>query len=188
MNVRRLLYSLLLPLGAVALAARFDAPRWALGTQADVLPALMVYFGLRGGVTEIALAACLGGAAFDAVSANPPGAAILPLFLIGFALHEKREFLAGDQAFVQCVLGAAASALAPIGQWTILSLSGRHAAVLPEAGFGIVFQGLGLTAVGAAATPLLFWALERREQPEGGARRFALPGEAGNREIVRRRR
>ncbi len=57
--------------------------RHLLGAQVDLLPVLMVYTALNAGLPVIASLAVLGGLGFDALSANPLGVTILPLFIVG---------------------------------------------------------------------------------------------------------
>ena len=45
----------------------------------------------------------LGGLWFDSLSANPLGVSVLPLFLVGLAIHLNRELILRDQAFAQVV-------------------------------------------------------------------------------------
>ncbi len=47
--------------------------RKLLGAQVDLLPALMVYASLCGGLTTVVLLAVCGGLLFDSLSANPLG-------------------------------------------------------------------------------------------------------------------
>ena len=58
--------------------------RHLLGAQVDLLPVLMVYAALNANLPTVAALAILGGLWFDALSANPLGVTILPLFAVGF--------------------------------------------------------------------------------------------------------
>ena len=71
----------------------------------------------------------LGGLWFDSLSANPLGVSVLPLFVVGLAIHVKRELIVRDQTFAQVVLGAAAPALAvPLLTLLLLLTTRPHAA------------------------------------------------------------
>src|ERR1700690_1638914 len=60
----------------------FSAPRHLFGAQIDLLPALMIYAALNTNVVSVSILAIAGGLWFDALSANPLGVTILPLFAI----------------------------------------------------------------------------------------------------------
>ena len=123
-----------------------------LGAQTDLLPALIVYASLTGGLTTVALLAVCGGLWFDALSANPLGITMLPLFLIGLAINRQREFILRDQIFAQFILGLAASAAAPL-LTLLLLFSGGHAPII---GWGTLWQWLVMSLGGGLLTPLCF--------------------------------
>ena len=123
-----------------------------LGAQIDLLPALVVYASLTGGLTTVALLSVCGGLCFDALSANPLGITMLPLFLIGLAINRQREFILRDQLFAQFILGLAASAAAPL-LTLLLLFSGGHA---PIVGWGTIWQWLVMSFGGGLLTPLCF--------------------------------
>jgi hypothetical protein len=162
--------------------ATLAGPRHWLGAQIDLLPALMVYTALNADIVTVSLLAVLGGLWFDAFSANPLGVTILPLFVIGFPIHVRRELILRDLPFAQLVLGTAASAAAPALTVLLLLNGGKQ----PLIGWGSLWQWGVMTAGGAAATPIIFalfdWcgrALGYKEQTEMGFR--------PDREIRRRR-
>ena len=126
--------------------------RGLLGAQIDLLPALVVYASLTGGLTTVALVAVCGGIGFDALSANPLGVTMLPLFLIGFAIQRQREFILRDQFFAQFILGLAASAAAPLLVLLLLFSGGRA----PLVGWGTIWQWLVMSLGGGLLTPLCF--------------------------------
>lgn len=143
-------------LGAAFLAvfweAAFGSVRHLLGAQIDLLPPLMVYAGLCTGTTTVALLALCGGLWFDSLSANPLGVTVLPLLVIGLALHAKRDLILRHEPFAQVVLGLGASAVAPV--LTLLELlTMGHA---PRLGWGTFWQLAVLSAGGAIATPICF--------------------------------
>lgn len=122
------------------------------GAQINLLPALMVFAGLQSGVLTVSLAAWLGGLCFDALSANPLGISVLPLFLVGLAVEWRRELILRDQLFAQIVLGTLASALVPALTVLMLLSAGKA----PLLGWGSCWQLLVMTATGGIATPLVF--------------------------------
>src|SRR5208283_1757969 len=109
-----------------------------LGAQVDLLPALIVYAGLSADLVTVALLAFLGGLGFDALSANPLGVSVLPLFAIGLAIYANRELILRDQTFAQWSLGLAASAAAPPLTLVILLTTGHK----PLLGWGSLWQWL----------------------------------------------
>ena len=98
----------------------FNGLRELLGAQIDLLPALMVYTGLSAGLAGVTLVAIVGGLAFDALSANPLGISVLPLFLVGWVIHAKRDLIMREEVYAQRILGLAASVVAPV--FTLLLL------------------------------------------------------------------
>jgi hypothetical protein len=122
-----------------------------LGAQVDLLPALMVCAALNTDIVTVSLLAVLGGLWFDALSANPLGVTILPLFAIGFVIYVKRDLIL-RVPFAQFVLGTAASAVTP-GLTVLLLLTGGWNPLL---GWGSLWQWLVMTAGGAVATPVVF--------------------------------
>jgi cell shape-determining protein MreD len=146
----------LLVLGAAFLAvfgeAAFGGARYLFGAQVDLLPALMVYAGLCTGLTTVTLLALFGGLWFDSLSANPLGVTVLPLFVVGLAIHLKRELILRDETFAQVVLGLGASAVVPLLTLVLLLTMGRG----PLVGWGTLWQLIVLSVGGAVATPICF--------------------------------
>jgi rod shape-determining protein MreD len=132
--------------------ATFPGLRHLLGAQVDLLPALMVCAALNTEIVTVALLAVFGGLWFDALSANPLGVTILPLFAVGFLICLQREFILRGLPFAQIVLGAIASAIVPVFTVLILLSGGKE----PLLGWGSLWQWIVMTAGGAAATPILF--------------------------------
>ena len=93
MRPGRFLIVLLLAYLAVFLQAGFDAPRVWLNGQVNLVPPLMVYTALRLNLTCVTTLAIVAGLWLDALSANPLGVSIAPLFLAGFVLLLQREVL-----------------------------------------------------------------------------------------------
>ncbi|MDD5139507.1 MAG: rod shape-determining protein MreD [Verrucomicrobiales bacterium] len=132
--------------------AALSAPRNLLGAQVDLLPVLMVYAALNANITIVALLAIFGGLWFDALSANPLGVTILPLFAVGFVILSQREFILHKLSFAQIVLGAVACAVVPALTVLLLLTGGGQ----PLLGWGSLWQWLVMTAGGAVATPVIF--------------------------------
>jgi rod shape-determining protein MreD len=149
-------FNTILILGTAFLAvfgeAAFPLLRHWLGAQVDLLPALMVYAALNVDIVTVSLLAALGGLWFDALSANPLGVSVLPLFAVGFVIYLQRELILRELPFAQFVLGAAASAVVPALVALLLLTGGQE----PLLGWGSLWQWLVMTAGGAVATPILF--------------------------------
>jgi cell shape-determining protein MreD len=132
--------------------AAFPGVRHLLGAQVDLLPAIMVYAALNANLATIALLAIFGGLWFDALSVNPLGITILPLFTAGFVIFSQRDLILRGISFAQMVLGAAASAVVPALTVLLLLTAGKE----PLLGWGSLWQWLVMTAGGAVATPVIF--------------------------------
>lgn len=131
--------------------------RHLLGAQVDLLPVLMVYAALNTNLATVALLAIFGGLWFDALSANPLGVTILPLFAVGFGIFLRREFILHKLSFAQIVLGAVACAVVPALTVLLLLTGGAQ----PLLGWGSLWQWLVLTGGGAMATPIIFALFQR---------------------------
>jgi rod shape-determining protein MreD len=142
---------------AIFWSARFDGLRAIFEAQIDFLPALMVYAALSANLWTLAGLAAFGGIGFDALSANPLGISVLPLFLVGYFIFLKRELILRDEIFAQCFLGGLASAAAPALTLIFLFSVGEK----PMTGVGTLWQWLVMSAGGAIATPILFWFFDR---------------------------
>src|SRR6516225_55573 len=152
MNLFNTIMVLAIAFLAVFGEAAFPLLRHLLGAQVDLLPGLMVYAALSVDIVTVSLLAVLGGLWFDALSANPLGISVLPLFAIGFVIYLQREFILRELPFAQFILGAGASALAPILVALLLLTGGQE----PLLGWGSLWQWLVMTAGGAVATPIIF--------------------------------
>ena len=150
------LFNTLLVLAAAFLTVFVEtavsAPRVWLGTQIDLLPALMVFAALNTNLATTSLLAVAGGLWFDSLSANPLGVTILPLMAVGFPIAVRRDLILRGLPFAQLVLGAAASAIVPMLTLMLLLNSGRQ----PLIGWGSLWQWVVMTAGGAVATPFIF--------------------------------
>lgn len=137
---------------AVFAQAAFDFTRQLLGAQLDLLPPLMVYTSLTGNLTAVTLLAAAGGLWLDSLSANPLGVTVLPLFIVGFALHHLRELILREQITAQFVLGLMAGATVPL-MTVLLLLSAGHNPLL---GWGSLWQLLVVSVGGGILTPITF--------------------------------
>lgn len=137
---------------AVFAEAAFQWPRHLLGAQVDLLPVLMIYAALNTNIPTVSLLAVLGGLSFDALSANPLGVSILPLFAVGFPICLRRDLILRELPFAQVFLGGAASAAVPAMTALLLLSSSQE----PLLGWGSLWQWLVMVAGGALATPVIF--------------------------------
>ena len=152
MNVLQTILILAVAFLAVFGEATFPVLRHWLGAQVDLLPVLMVYAALNADLATVSLLAVLGGLWFDALSANPFGASILPLFAVGFVIYLRRDLILRELSFAQLVLGTMASAIVPVLSILLLLTAGKQ----PLLGWGSIWQWLVMTAGGAVATPFVF--------------------------------
>ena len=141
----------------VFLQATFTPIRSVFGAQLDLLPSLMVYTSLTGGVTSFTLLAVFGGLWLDSLSANPLGASVLPLFLIGFIIQKYRGLILREQLFAQFMLGLGASAAAPLASLAIVANLDEH----PLVGWFFIWQWIVMSIGGALVTPVWFWIFDR---------------------------
>src|SRR5262249_55944658 len=132
--------------------AAFQGLHRLLGAQIDLLPSLMVYAGLCAGLSTVVLLALCGGLGFDSLSANPLGVSVLPLLLVGVAIHAGRDLILRDQTFARVVLGLGASAFVPVITLLLLLTTSQQ----PLLGWGTLWQLFVMSVAGAAATPLIF--------------------------------
>jgi len=145
---------------AVFFEAWFDGFRNVLGAQIDFLPALMVYAGVTGGYFTMVLAAGCGGLWFDSLSANPLGASVLPLLLIGLLAHWGRELFSSEHPAAQFFLGTMASALQPLAVLFVLLNLGT----LPLLGWKSIWQWVVMAVGGGLFTPVCFALFSRFHQ------------------------
>ena len=98
------------------------------------------------------LLAICGGLWHDSLSANPLGISILPLFVIGLALHSNRGLILKDEPFARFMLGMGASAAAPL-MTLLLLLNTDHK---PMIGWFTLWQWVVMSLIGAVVTPWWF--------------------------------
>jgi cell shape-determining protein MreD len=157
MNWLNTIFILALAYLGVFLEGAVDWPRNLLGAQITVLPALMVYASLTGGIASVALLAVCGGLWLDSLSANPLGVSILPLFGIGFILLQKRDLLLREHPFAQMALGMGAGVLFPLGTLFLLLNLGKA----PLLGWRTVWEWAVAALSGGVLTPVCFWFFDR---------------------------
>lgn len=140
---------------AVFLEAVCRWPRELLHAQIDLLPAIVVYASLTSDLVTVSLVAVLGGLWLDALSYNPLGVSVLPLFLAGFLIYPRRGLILREQFYARFILGLAASALVPV-LTLLLLLSMRRA---PSFGWGTIWHLLVMSVGGGLLTPVCFFVL-----------------------------
>lgn len=136
----------------VFLQAALAGMRDLIGAPVNLLPALIVFAALYGGLRAVALLAVCGGLWFDSFSANPLGISVLPLFGVGLVIYRQRELILRDLGFAQFVLGLAASFMVPLLTLLLLLSMGQS----PLVGWGTVWQFVVLSVLGGVGTPLVF--------------------------------
>ena len=142
---------------AVFAQAVMNEFRLVFGAQIDLLPSLVVYASLSGGVLTLTLVAICGGLWVDSLSANPLGVSVLPLFLAGLFIQRSRDMILRQQPFAQFVLGAAASAAVPF--LTLLLLLNTNAQ--PLVSWFSLWQWIVMSVLGGAITPFWFLMFDR---------------------------
>jgi cell shape-determining protein MreD len=142
---------------AVFAQATMNEFRLVFGAQVDLLPGLVVYASLSGGVLTLTLVAICGGLWIDSLSANPLGISVLPLFLTGLFIQRSRDLILRQQPFAQFVLGASASAAVPLLTLLLLLNTGTH----PLVSWFSLWQWLVMSVIGGAITPVWFLVFDR---------------------------
>ena len=105
------------------------------------------------------LVAVCGALWLDALSENPLGVSLLPLFLPSFLMQTQRALILREQRFAQAVLGAGACAIFVILSLVLLVTMGRA----PAVGWGTLWVLVVAAAGGALLVPgygLVFARLE----------------------------
>jgi len=123
-----------------------------LGVQIDLLPSLVAYAALTGGLPTVVLLALLGGMWFDSLSANPLGISALSLLVTGMIIHYYRGLILRDRFYPQFLIGLGASAAVPV--LTLLGILGTWTE--PLLGWWSIWQWIVLALVGAVFTPACF--------------------------------
>ena len=152
MSIPHTLLLLLAAFAAVFAQAAFPLGRMLFGAQIDLLPSLVVYAALSGGVSAMCLVSIWGGLLFDSLSANPLGTSLPPLLLAGTVILLNRELILRDQTFAQAVLGVCSNAV--FGVFSLLIL--LHLGTRPTLGWGTVWELLVTALGGGVLSPLTF--------------------------------
>lgn len=159
MKRARFLILLVLAFLAVFAQAVWAGPRVWLGSPINLVPPLVVYAALRLSLAGVSGLAVVAGLWLDALSANPLGVSILPLFLVGLVLWQQRDLLLRELDYAQVLLGAAASAVVPVLTLGLVFSKG----LLPDVGWHSLWQLVVLTVTGGVLTPLVFRLMDRLE-------------------------
>jgi rod shape-determining protein MreD len=137
---------------AVFMAARFHGFAILTGAQFDFLPGLVVVAAMMHGVWAVLVVSITGGLLYDCLSANPVGVTTFVLAIVGTFVYLNRDLLLRDQTYPQFVLGAGASAAAPVLSYVIVSVMGQH----PLIEWTSLWVWFVLTVTGGLITPVWF--------------------------------
>jgi rod shape-determining protein MreD len=148
-----------LALLAVFVTAAWGLPRVWLGSPLSVLPPVLICAAFQEEGSSWQWVAVAGGLARDALSLDPLGASILPLYVTGWLLNANRELLLSELVFAQAVLGLAVGAAVPLLTLGFVIASGDG----PVLGGRLLWQWVVLTLSGGLLTPLMFRVWQRLE-------------------------
>ncbi len=148
---------LLAALIGVFLESACTLPRDLLGAPVHPLPPLIIYAALQSNLATLTLLAILGGLWQSALSADPVGISMAPLFLVGILVASYRKHFVRQQWFVHAMLGAAASALVPALVLFMLITLGHE----PALNWFSLWQWLVASAGGGLITLAIFPLLDR---------------------------
>jgi len=162
-NWLRLTFLLVATLLAVFLQTNVQSLRFWLGAQFDLLPSLVVFASASGDWVAFLVCSIVGGLGYDAFSANPLGAAIIPLMIMGWVAHRSRELIVLQDRLVQALVGVAASVMVAVATIVLILTIGRQ----PTVGWITLWQCLVMAAGSAIATPCWFWLFPRLEKAFG---------------------
>ena len=146
--------------GMIFVQASSEGVRHLLGAQIDFIPGLLVYLALTHTPRVIIFTAVTAGALHDSLTAGPLGISILPLAVVGSAVHLYQTLILREQQYAQVSLRMAASAAVPAFSVMLLLLVGEH----PLLGWGSIWQWMVMTLAGGFATPLWFGIFGRIER------------------------
>ena len=148
---------LLIALISIYVASAWNLPRHLLGAQLNPLPALMLVVALRSPISTIGMLSIFGSFAQSALSSNPLGLSLIPLYLFGFIVHMYSHSLSHHHSGSRLALGAAAGALIPIMSLGLLLLTNKE----PLFGWFTLWQwAIGTLSSGLIALmffPLIEW-------------------------------
>lgn len=145
---------------AVFFQSYYRGLRLVLGAQIDVLPALMAYTALSCGLSTVVLLAIWGGLCFDALSANPMGTSMVPLFVAGAVIHYHRGLVLREQWVARYAMAFAACAVVPLLSVVMLLSMGKELML----GYWSLWQWVVMALGGAATTPIWFAGLDWLKQ------------------------
>jgi rod shape-determining protein MreD len=137
---------------AVFLAARFHGFRMLTGAQFDFLPGLVVVAAMMHGISAVLVVSITGGLLFDSLSSNPLGVTTLVLATVGTFVYLNRDLLLRDQTYPQFIVGAGASAAAPVMSYIAVSGFGMH----PLIDWTSLWVWFVMAVTGALTTPIWF--------------------------------
>jgi len=127
-------------------ASAWSLPKLILGTQLDPLPALVLVVALRTPITAIAALAIFASLTQSALSSNPLGISLLPLYTLGFIVHINSHNLSYHHIGTRFALGAAAGAAIPLMSLVLLILINKEPLIgwfsLWQWSVGIITSGL----------------------------------------------
>ncbi|MBI1841681.1 MAG: hypothetical protein HYR88_12635 [Verrucomicrobia bacterium] len=123
-----------------------------VGAQPDLLPSLVVYATLTSGLGLGTVTALCGGLCFDALSHNPLGISIGPLFAVALVIERYRGLILRDQSYAQFITGVAAGAAAPALTLLLLLNTDRT----PLVGWSSLWQWGMVALVSGVFTPAWF--------------------------------
>lgn len=148
--------NIILTLGAAFLVVFLQSTvtvfRNLLGAQPDLLPSLVAYAALTSGMGLATSVAVCGGLWTDALSRNPLGISILPLFLAALIIERYRGLILREESYAQFITGLCASAAVPA--LTLMMM--LNSPLTPLVGWGSVWQWVVMAVLGGAMTPLWF--------------------------------
>ncbi|MBM3845073.1 MAG: hypothetical protein FJ405_02145 [Verrucomicrobia bacterium] len=153
MNRLNVIFTLCAAYGIVFLQTSVNWPRALLGAQPDLLPSLVVYAALTSGLGLSTTISICGGLWMDSLSRNPLGISILPLFLAGVIIERYRGLILRDQTYAQFVIGACASAAAPVITLILI----LNTSLEPMVGWTSLWQWGVMALAGGFMTPAWFW-------------------------------
>jgi hypothetical protein len=144
----------------VFISAKFDFFRIYLRAQVDFLPGLVVVAAMLFGVPSALAVSLVGGLLNDSLSANPLGASTFSLAVVAAVVHYNKDLLLRDQMYPQFILGAGASAAAPLLSYLVVAGRGGQ----PMVGWASLWIWVVMAAVGGLMTPVWFKAFRLWEK------------------------
>lgn len=131
-----------------------------LGMPLSLVPGVIVYAALTNHLLLTTGLCVFAGLGLDALSANRLGVSVMPMFLAGFFIQQRRHLILREQAYAQFWLGFATAVFVPVATWLIMLMGQRE----PLRGWSTVWQlalGGAINGLLCPAWFLLFDALRR---------------------------